>query len=607
MTNHQVPMTNKDRKGTFAEQVSRAPEEPGVYLLKDRNGKVIYVGKARSLRERLRAYTQPKDDPRLQSLVARVASLETIVTRSEVEALILEENLIKIRKPKYNVRLRDDKKFPYLKVTANEPVPRVFVTRNTRPDGALLFGPYTNVRELRRALRSVKRIFRVRTCHWRLPDERPARPCLEFQVNRCTAPCADRVSAGDYRQQVRDVIEFLSGRSNRLVGELEERMGCAAAAQDFERAALLRDQLLPLRELQQNQQVVLPDRSARDVIGLARGARTAVAVMFRVREGRLVAREDYPLSAGRDVPDAEVLATVLRAVHGHTADLPDEVVLPAPVEDAAGYEELFRRRRGRVVKLVVPERGERVRLLDLARRNAEKLLAEQQPDERVPKAGRDLAELLGLERPVRVIEGVDISNTQGRQAVGSVIVFRDGRPAKRDYRHYKVRTVKGPDDFAMMEEVLARRVRGLVEKRRPLPDLVLVDGGRGQLSVAVRVYRGFDPRLPILGLAKRTDTLFYQDGRELSVPASSSALMLLKRVRDESHRFAVTFHRKLRGKKMVESGLDAIPGLGPARRRALVRHFGSVARLRKARAADIARVKGIGPVLAEKIYRHFSG
>lgn len=597
----------KARVGDFAEQVSRAPAEPGVYLLKDSNGKIIYVGKARSLRDRLRSYTQPKDDPRLQSLVARVTSVDTIVTRSEVEALILEENLIKIRKPRYNVRLRDDKKFPYLKVTVQEPVPRILVTRNTRPDGALLFGPYTSVREMRRALRAVKRIFRVRTCHWRLPDDRPARPCLEFQVSRCTGPCADRVSAADYRQQVRDVVEFLSGRSDRLVGELEARMARAAAEQDFERAALLRDQLLPLRELQREQQVVFADRSSRDVIGLARGARAAVAVMFRVREGKLVAREDYPLTAGRDVPDSEVLATLLSTVHGHTADLPDEIVLPVPVEDAAGYEELLRGRRKRAVKLVVPGRGERVRLLDLARRNAEKLLAEQRPEERVPKGVRELAGLLGLDRPVRVVEGVDISNTQGRQAVGSVVVFRDGRPAKRDYRHYKVRTVEGPNDFAMMAEVLARRIRGLVERGRPLPDLVLVDGGKGQLSAAVRAYRSFDPEMPILGLAKRTDTLFYQDGRELSVPASSPALMLLKRIRDESHRFAITFHRKLRGRKMVESGLDAVPGLGPVRRRALIRHFGSVARLRSAGVADIARVTGIGPVLAEKVFRQLNG
>jgi excinuclease ABC subunit C len=591
----------------FKDKVNAAPKEPGVYLLKDRTGKVIYIGKARNLRARLRSYTQAKDDPRLGALVRSVRDLETIVTRSEVEALILEENLIKIKKPRYNVRLRDDKKFPYLKVTVQEPVPRIFVTRNLRLDGALLFGPYTSARDVRRALKGVKRIFRLRTCRRRLPEDRPSRPCLNFEVGRCSGPCLDKVTPEAYRQQVRDVVDFLSGRSDRLEQEIERRMARAARTEQFERAGILRDQLLALREIRRSQQVAFPDNVARDIIGLARGDKLALAALFRVRAGRIVAREEYPLTAARVVPDAEVLATVLRSVHMHTHDLPDEIVLPVAVDGSEMFAALFRERRGRSVKLVVPKRGEKLKLMELARRNAEKALVESLPDEQIPRANRELAEVLGLESVPRVIEGIDISNTQGRQAVGSVVVFHDHRPAKREYRHFKVRTVKGPDDFAMMEEVLGRRVRGLLEAGKPLPHLVLVDGGKGQLSSAVAAYQRFDRMIPILGLAKRTDTLYYLDGREISIPRTSPALKLLKRIRDESHRFAITFHRKLRGKKMVESELDAIRGIGPARRRSLIRYFGSLARLRKAGADDIARVNGFGSVLAEKVFEQLHG
>ncbi|MFO7675259.1 MAG: excinuclease ABC subunit UvrC [bacterium] len=593
--------------GSLAEQVGRAPGGPGVYLLKDAAGKVIYVGKARNLADRLRNYLAPKDDPRLAALVRAARSVETIVTRSEVEALVLEENLIKMKHPRYNVRLRDDKKFPYLKLTVREPVPRIFATRQIRRDGALLFGPYTSARELRRALKGVQRIFRLRTCRHRLPGERPSRPCLNFELGRCSGPCHDRVSAAEYRQQVEDVAGFLAGRSDELTGRLEARMQEAAREQNFERAAIVRDQLLALREIRKSQQAALPDRVARDVLGLARGERLAVVTLFRAREGRIVAREEYPIAAGAAVSDAEVLATVLRSVHSHVADLPDEVILPVPVEEPEAFEELLTERRGRRVRLVAPERGARVSLLALARANAEKALVENAPDEVVPKASRELARALGLAAVPRVIEGVDISNTQGRHAVGSVVVFRDGRPVKSEYRHFKVRTVAGPDDFAMIEEVLTRRARGLVEKGGRVPDLVLVDGGKGQLSTALAAWHRFAPDLPVLGLAKRTDTVYYLDGREVSVAARSPALVLLKRIRDESHRFAIAFHRRLRGRGMVASELDAIAGLGPARRRALVRHFGSVARLRNAGVEDIRQVPGIGPVLAEKVRRALAG
>ncbi len=601
------------RSPEFKDKVSAAPMGPGVYLLKDAGGRVIYIGKARSLRARLRNYVQDQHNPRLKALVRRVRGLDTIVTRSETEALILEENLIKIKKPKYNVRLRDDKKFPYLKVTVKERFPRIFPTRNVRPDGSLLFGPYTSAKGLRKALKGVKRIFRVRTCDLRIthdasrstPEsgvERRVRPCLNYQLNRCSGPCAGMISEEDYRRQVQDVVDFLSGKSSRLIADIEARMWRESGTHHFERAAILRDQLLALRQVRMRQQAVSQDMTSRDVIGLARGGRVAVAVVFRVREGKIVAREEYPLTAGKDVPDSEVLATVLRSVHTHTHDIPDEIVLPTRVEDSETFEQWFRERRGRRTRIVVPERGEKVRLLDLARRNAAKSLVGITPEEPVSKASQELAAILGLAEPPRVIEGVDISNTQGRQPVGSVVVFHDSRPAKREYRLFKIKTVKGPDDFAMIEEVLSRRARGLLERNKPLPDLVLVDGGKGQLSSAIKAYSRVDADIPILGLAKRTDTLYFLDGREISIPVTSPALRLLKQIRDESHRFAITHHRKLRGKAMIGSELDAINGLGPVRKRALIRHFGSLVKLRLAGPEEIVQVKGFGPALAQKVH-----
>jgi excinuclease ABC subunit C len=587
---------------TFADKVAQAPDGPGVYLLKDAKGRVLYVGKARSLRDRLRAYTQPQESPRLNSLVSKVTDLETVITRSEVEALILEENFIKFKKPRYNVRLRDDKKFPYLKITASELFPRIFVTRNLKDDGSVFFGPYTSAKELRKALKAVKRIFRMRTCKHNLPDDRPARPCLNFELDRCSGPCADKVTQQQYADQVKDVIRFLSGRSDELTEQVERRMWAASQTQEFETAAALRDQLLALRDISRSQQAVLQDKTSRDIIGLARGQRSAVAALFRVREGKIVSREEYPLTAGEDAPDSELLSTVVRSIHTHTHDIPEEIILPSAIEDAEALEALFAEKRGRKVRIIVPERGEKVRLMELAHANAEKALVELRPELRVPAGNRELAEILGLPTVPRLIEGVDISNTQGTNAVGSIVVFRDDRPTKQQYRLFKIRTVTGSNDFAMMEEVLARRVRGLLEKNRPLPDLVLVDGGKGQLSSAVKAYGQFDAEIPILGLAKRTDTLYFDDGREITIPVTSPALKLLKRIRDESHRFAITFHRKLRGKKMVESELDEIAGFGPVRKKVLIQHFGSLDKVRLASVEEIAKVKGLGPALAQKVH-----
>ncbi len=592
-----------NQKANFAEKVRCAPNEPGVYLLKDAQGKVLYIGKARDLKERLRGYLQPQNEPRLTALTRRVADCETIVTRSEVEALLLEESLIKIKKPRFNVRLRDDKKYPYLKITTTEKFPRIFITRNIKPDGSVLFGPYTSAKELRRALRAVRRIFKIRTCKKSLPDEKIHQPCINFQVKRCLAPCIGNIDQTTYHQIVNDVIEFLAGRSDKLIGELEQRMWKEARTQRYEQAATLRDQLLALREIVRHQQVITNDRTARDVIGLAKGQRVAVAVIFRIREGRIVAREQYSLSADKTVPDEEILEGVLRSVYTHTADLPDEIVLPVPITAFNIFEQVFAENRKRRVRFTVPTRGEKLKLVELAQHNAEKALVElSHLSDRIPKANRELQAILELSSPPRRIEGVDISNTQGTNAVGSVVVFQDTRPLRNQYRIFKIKNVSGPNDFAMITEVLARRVRGLLEKNLPLPDLVLVDGGKGQLSAAINAYHQYDQEIPIIGLAKRTDTLSYLDGREITIPPTSPALKLLKLIRDESHRFAISWHRRLRTKNALRSQLAAIPGIGPARHRTLIQHFGSMSKLRGASKEEIAHVKGIGKALAESIY-----
>jgi excinuclease ABC subunit C len=595
------------------DKILEAPKRPGVYLLKDKRGKIAYVGKARNLRDRLRSYTTTKEDPRIAALISRATDLDYIVTNSEVEALILEENLIKINKPKYNVRLKDDKKFPYLKITAQEKYPRIFPTRNLRPDGSILFGPFTSAKALRKAIKGVKRIFQIRTCNKKLPCPIPLRPCLNLPMNRCLGPCRGTVPEELYRERVDNVIAFLSGKSDKISGELEKKMFEASSNEDFEKAAIIRDQLMALREIMRNQPAVFKDKLARDIFGLARTETLAFATRFKVREGKLSGREEYPLTLTRGTKDSEILESLLRSIYTHTFDLPDEIVLPVELNEEA-VEPLiqwYKEKRDKTVKIYQPKRGEKIRLLNLANRNADVGLAENVPVPKIHQANLDLQHFLGLNKPPRVIEGVDISNISGTSATGSIVVFHDYYPYKPDYRLFKIKTVAGPNDYAMMEEVLSRRAKRQIKENKPLADLVLIDGGKGQLSTAIRAYQqtisgqGSSVQMPaMLAFAKRTDTLYFEDGREISIPATSSALKLLKRIRDEAHRFAITYHKKLRGKTLVASELDGLSGLGEKRKIALIRYFGSLEKLKLATVEEIAKVKLIGKSFADKIYEY---
>jgi excinuclease ABC subunit C len=583
-------------------KIAAAPSLPGVYVFKDRAGSAIYIGKARSLADRLQSYVGEQVDARHEALVSEAADVDLITTDSEVEALVLEENLIKLNKPHYNVRLKDDKKFPYLKITVQDKFPGLYLTRNLKPDGSVFFGPYTNAKNLRKALKGVRRIFQLRACRKPLPLRHPERACLNRYMGRCLGPCQSDIRESDYQLRVKAAISFLSGRRDELETELEKMMWSASDSSDFETAAAIRDQLLALREIRRRQQAVFPDRVARDAVGLVLAERSAHAVVLKVREGKLIGKESYNFTITKNTREPEVLETLLRSFYGHTYDLPQEILVPWEVEEVETFVLWFKEKRNTETAIFKPDRGAKRKLLELAQRNAEREFQTGAVLPRVPAANIELGKILNLKDPPRRIEGIDISNISGRNAVGSLVVFSDNRPLKTEYRRFRIKTVKGPDDYAMIAEVLRRRVKRVIDEQKPFPDLVLVDGGKGQLSTALGVYHEFEKNVPMLGFAKRTDLVYYADGREIQIPVSSPALRLLKQVRDEAHRFAITYHRKLRGEAMKDSLFDHLPGVGERRRLALIRHFGSAERLKGAGLADLRQVPGVGKDLAEKIY-----
>lgn len=598
-------------------KLNNIPESPGVYLLKDKRGKIIYVGKSRNLKDRLRAYTQEQVSFPREQLVRNIYDLDFIETKSEVEALVLEDNLIKLNKPRFNVRLKDDKKFPYLKITVQEKFSRIFATRNLKKNSSVLFGPYTNAKNLRRAVKAVRIIFKIRTCKKKLPLSKPERPCLNFAMNRCLAPCQGNVSETDYRERINNVVAFLQGKSIDLEQELTERMGKAAEREDFETAANLRDQLFALRDITQKQDAVFTDIAARDIIGLA-NAETFVkdrfgppksyanATLMKVRDGKIIGKENYPFVLNKKTNPDEIIETLLRTVYLHTYDIPDEIIVPINLEDKKVFTQWFREQRNKKVTIYNPRSGIKKRLLKLASTDAEVGLAEIMPIQKIPPPLLELQRILNLTEPPKVIEGVDISNISGTSATGSIVVFTDGYPNKKEYRMFRIRTVQGPNDYAMMQEVLTRRIKGLISKNKPLADLVLIDGGKGQLSSAVKAYASASKLIPLLAFAKRTDMLFYIDGREISIPAYSPALKLLKRIRDEAHRFAIKYHKKLRGKKLIASELDYIHGIGPKRKQILIKYFGNLDKIKVASVEQIASLKGFNQKIAEKIKQSLS-
>ena len=604
-----------------SDRLKRLPAGPGVYLFRDERGDVLYVGKAKSLRSRVRQYFQAgRGDNRLgiDQLVARTADIETIVTRTEVEALHLEQNLVKRHRPQFNVRLRDDKSFPYIAVTLEDDYPRVMFTRERHRRGVLYFGPYANAKKVRETLDVLNRVFRYRPCEGPKPGRRSGIPCLDYHIERCLAPCVGYVSKEDYREVIDGVVEFLAGNDRPIRAELDRQMREAAVEERFEDAARYRNRLQAVEGLAERQAVERASIGTIDVIGIAVGAERASVQVFPLREGRMVDRYSFHLenAAGADL--LEVLEGFCIEYYGTAPSLPPQILVPRGVGDVSTLEEFLSELRGSRVEVRAPERGEKRRLQELAQRNAELALssetfvAETKRLRRV-EALEELREVLNLEAlPIR-IECFDISNIQGQEVVGSMVVCEDAVAKRGHYRKFAVRNQEGQDDFAAMAEVVARRFARLAagpaatdydESFAATPNLVVIDGGKGQLAAALDAMQAYDlPRVAVISLAKRIEEVFLPGRSDpVVLPDHSPGLQLLRRIRDEAHRFAITFHRQRRDLAARESVFDQLDGVGPARRRALLRHFGSAERVLTATAEELAGVPGVPAKTARSIH-----
>lgn len=604
------------------------PTRPGCYLMKDDTGKVIYVGKAINLRNRVRSYFHQSADsnPKTAKLVRKIDSIEWIVVDSELEALILEMNLIKKHRPHYNVRLKDDKRYPYIKVHWAESFPKVTVTRQMLQDGSRYFGPYTSVWAVHQTLDVLRRIFPYLTCDREITGQ-DERACLYYDIKLCAAPCIGAINNQAYRQMIDDLCQFLQGRTEPIVSRLHSEMEQAAENLRFERAATLRDQIRAIDNVVERQKVVSSEYIDSDVIAMARSNGEACVQVFFIRSGKLIGREYFLLEGTESTPDPGVMAEFLKQFYDQTPNVPEQLLLPHDIEEAQIIRQWLNQKSGSdKVEIVVPHEGLQRELIQMAAQNAAETLAAlqaqwQADSHRQEQALEELRQALALPAPPNRIECYDISNTQGTAAVGSMVVFEQGVPKKKHYRHFNIRSVVGPDDFASMEEVLTRRFnRWQASKdseqapgKKPdaafglLPDLLLVDGGKGQLGRAVAVldHFGLMGKIPVAGLAKQNEELFVPgQAASIMLPRQSQGLYMIQRIRDEAHRFAITSHRRLRTKEGLASRLDAIPGIGPARRKQLLSHFGSIQDIQQASEEELLAVPGITSKIAQAIKSH---
>ena len=614
-------------------KLKHLPTASGVYLMKDARAGIIYVGKARSLRQRVRSYFQSSRhlDPKTQALVGQIADLDFIVTDSEVEALILECNLIKYYRPKYNISLKDDKHYPYLKITLEEEFPRVVVVRAIKKDKGRYFGPYTDVGAMRETLRLMEVIFPLRSCKQKALTKR-GRPCLNYHIRRCQAPCSGQVQPEQYREMVQQAIMFLEGKIEPLVRELTMEMEAAAGNLHFEQAARLRDQIQALQAVTEKQKIISVGLEDQDVIGVALGLREAVGQVFFVRGGKMVGRETFWLRNTEGLELNWVLLEFIKQYYASVEAVPATILLPVtlPEEEGPLIEQwLTQKRTGHGVHLKVPARGVKRKLVELAAKNTlltleeQVRVAESRLQNKLAALG-GLQQRLGLSNPPRRIEGYDISNTQGEESVGSMVVMEDGEPCKSAYRRFQIKTVEGPNDYASLQEVLRRRFhRGLEEGRAVqsgdldeeqakfarFPDLLIVDGGKGQLHAVRQIMRDLGVAdIPTFGLAKEHEYIFAEGQSEpIIFPVDSPELHLLQRLRDEAHRFALGYHRQKRDKAALNSVLDDIPGIGPKRRKALLKHLGSVKGIRQAGIEELLRVPGMTKSSAQTVWDFFEG
>lgn len=598
------------------QKVAGLPTRPGVYLHRDTGGTIIYVGKAKNLRARVKSYFQEGRpvDAKTRALMLRIADFETIVTDTEVEALILENTLIKEHKPKYNILLKDDKSYPYIRVTREE-FPRVFPTRRVIRDGSTYYGPYTDGTYLYGLMKTLRSVFPLRSCDLPLTEASVAtgkyRVCLDYHIRKCEGPCEAHVGREDYGQHIRDVHRVLQGKTRDLERELETRMHELAELLRFEDAADVRRRLLLLREYTGKQKVVTTDEVDRDVLALARADTQACVVLLLIRDGKLIGKRHVFVASARDSSDAEIVRQALERWYIDAEQLPEEVLLPCDIDDADVMEAYLAQVKGRAVHLHVPKIGDKKKVLQMAEMNAdvllrERLLQQAQLDQSLPKAVLSLQADLRMERMPRRIECFDNSHMQGTDYVSSMVVFADGKPKKSEYRHYKLRTVEGNDDFEAMKEVLTRRFSRVLDEEQALPDLLIIDGGKGQLSHAMEVLESLNlvGRFTVVGLAKRLEEVFTPNSSTpLYLAKTSPSLRLLQQARDEAHRFAITYHRTLRSKRTLQTALTGIAGVGDARAKKLLSALGSVEQVRLATHEQLAAI--VGEAVASAIRRHF--
>jgi excinuclease ABC subunit C len=610
-------------KATLDEKLGRLPDRPGVYLYKDAKAQVIYVGKAASLRSRVRSYfrgsregglplsheSSRPHDAKTDSMVRQIADLEYIVTDNELEALMLEANLVRKHRPRYNIILRDDKHYPFLKLTTDEEFPRLLVARRVQNDGATYYGPYYPATAMRETLRLTRQLFPLRTCSITI-DGRLERPCIQYAIHRCNAPCTGWETREGYAATVRDVQRFLEGKEEHLLGRLTDEMERAAVEEKFERAAVLRDQIQSLKKVLERQKIISTEEVDEDVIGVVRQGADACVELFFVRKGRLVGQEAFFLDKVSGWTDGEVLSAFVRQFYGGKAVVAaPELLLSEEIPDAELVEEWLSGLAGRRVQLTAPQRGQRREFVAMAEANAAIALQNHllSRDDRQQYVLEELQRALNLPAAPNRIEGYDISNIQGTEQVGSMVVWENGDLKKDDYKRFRIRTVAGADDFASLREVLSRRFGKALEQGSVLPDLVLIDGGRGQLNVGLSVLQelGLD-WIPVASLAKQQEEVYVGDSLQpLALDPTSPALHTLQKIRDEAHRFAITYHKKLRTRRTIQSVLDTIPGVGPTIRTSLLKTLGSARRVREASVAELAAVPKVTPKMAQRIHEHF--
>lgn len=591
-------------------KLDHLPDQPGVYLLKNARGDILYIGKAAVLADRVRSYFQRGSDqsPKTSLMISQVSDIETIVTRSELEALILESNLIKRHRPRFNVVLRDDKHYPYLRLPIKDDFPRLSIVRRVHKDGALYYGPYVPTSAMRETLKVIRKVFPLATCEIEI-DGKAERACIEFEIKRCMAPCIGNQTREEYHQIVKQVRMFLEGRDRELVENLRHEMEAAAEREEFEEAARLRDRIFKIERMLEKQRVAQTSFVDQDVIGLARQGTAVDLQMLFVRGGLLIGRKDFFWPEGAETPDEELVRSAIEQFYNKDVQPPKELLVPTPLKDVPLIEAWLSEKRGEQVRVIAPERGAKHQLVQLAEENATAALADHLRDQESDRqASEELKRLLRLDRVPRRIEGFDISNTMGDQSVASMVVFEDGQAKKSDYRKFRIKTVEGANDFASMQEVVVRRYRDAQDL--PLPDLVVIDGGVGQLSAALEGIRQLGlSGLPLIGLAKargEKEERIFVPGRKgaIVLAPTSPATHLLQRIRDEAHRFAVTYHRKLRGKALVASRLEEIPGIGEARKKRLLQQFISLDEIRSATDEQF-RQAGIDAKTAAEIRKAF--